>query len=298
MAPSKQLTGAAGEYFVAAELSRRGWAASITPKGVDRTDILAQHLETGSVIAVQVKATTTGTEFTLNVNSEASSDGDNEWFALVGFTSKGDSPTYHLLPRNHVAFLIYTDHRVWLEKPSKSGARHKDTSRRLIRAKHLVDGLGAWDCLTIPTSEIPLRLSPYYASVVADADRHGIAPPERVPELSYERAAQPEDGPAATRIREIWERRAPVEVVEPTATWLLNSVRTTFPPLPKEESLRQARALAEAGMLPTDELEQFEAGIDQALVVAWDQMEAEGMPRSRFEDDDKSDLKLPASDRQ
>jgi hypothetical protein len=62
---SRQLTGAAGEYFVAAELSRRGWAASVTPKGVERTDVLAQHVDTGAVVALQVKTTTTGTSFTL-----------------------------------------------------------------------------------------------------------------------------------------------------------------------------------------------------------------------------------------
>jgi hypothetical protein len=35
------LTGAAGEYFVAGELSRHRWAASITPRNADRTDVLA-----------------------------------------------------------------------------------------------------------------------------------------------------------------------------------------------------------------------------------------------------------------
>jgi hypothetical protein len=32
---------------------------------VERTDVLAQHVDTGAVVALQVKTTTTGTSFTL-----------------------------------------------------------------------------------------------------------------------------------------------------------------------------------------------------------------------------------------
>jgi hypothetical protein len=64
------LTGAAGEYYVAAELSRRGWAASITPKGVERNDVLAQHVETRAVVAIQVKTWARGRRFTLRKTDE------------------------------------------------------------------------------------------------------------------------------------------------------------------------------------------------------------------------------------
>lgn len=40
MKPNSQLTGVAGEYFVAAELSRRGFIASITMRNSPGIDIL------------------------------------------------------------------------------------------------------------------------------------------------------------------------------------------------------------------------------------------------------------------
>jgi hypothetical protein len=49
------LTGAAGEYYVAAELSRRGWLATVTIKNSPGTDVLAQRLGTGRVVSIQVK---------------------------------------------------------------------------------------------------------------------------------------------------------------------------------------------------------------------------------------------------
>jgi hypothetical protein len=49
------ITGAAGEYFAAAELSARGWVATISVRGATATDVLAQHAASGRLIAVQTK---------------------------------------------------------------------------------------------------------------------------------------------------------------------------------------------------------------------------------------------------
>ncbi len=171
---STQLTGAAGEFFVAAELSRRGWAASITPKGVQRTDVLAQHVETGRVVAIQVKATTTGTTFTLGEKNETQSATDNEWFLFVSFVSTDAQPVYFILPRNDVARMVYLDHHVWLSKMAKSGKPHQDNPRRTIYAKHLLDVQKDWERLHTPTSRIADELSPYYQQVRVRAAELGL----------------------------------------------------------------------------------------------------------------------------
>jgi len=52
---SKGITGIAGEYFVAAELSRRGFMASITLRNNDSIDIHASNPITNKIYANQVK---------------------------------------------------------------------------------------------------------------------------------------------------------------------------------------------------------------------------------------------------
>ncbi len=47
--------GAAGEYHVAVQLSQRNWLATITIKNSPGTDVLAQHVETGVVVAIQTR---------------------------------------------------------------------------------------------------------------------------------------------------------------------------------------------------------------------------------------------------
>ena len=58
------LTGAAGEYYVAAELSRRGWLATVTIKNAPGTAVLAQNPITKLTVAIQTKTSSGGTSFT------------------------------------------------------------------------------------------------------------------------------------------------------------------------------------------------------------------------------------------
>jgi len=50
---SKGITGIAGEYYVAAELSRRGFMASITLRNNDSVDILACEPNGFKTFAIQ-----------------------------------------------------------------------------------------------------------------------------------------------------------------------------------------------------------------------------------------------------
>ena len=52
---STGLTGIAGEYFVGAELSRRGYVASITLRSTCGIDILASNADATKSVGIQVK---------------------------------------------------------------------------------------------------------------------------------------------------------------------------------------------------------------------------------------------------
>jgi hypothetical protein len=152
---------------------------------VEGTDIMAQHADTRQVIAVQVKAAKS-TRFTLSARDERPSVTTDEWYVLVSLGS-ADSPRYWVLPRNHVAALIYTGHRVWLSKESVKGTPHRDNPRRSINADRLVEGEAEWERLLLPTSEIPLRLAAFYQDVFREAQDLGISFPGRVKRLRTRR---------------------------------------------------------------------------------------------------------------
>jgi hypothetical protein len=152
------LTGAAGEYYVAAELSRRGWAASITPKGVERNDVLAQHLDTQAVVVMQVKTSAVGRSFRLSEKNERPTSATNEWYALVRLSDRDERPTFYLVPGNTIAAYLYVDHRLWLAAPGRNGQPHKDTAMRAVRSEDIEAYREGWDRLLKRTTHVPYFL--------------------------------------------------------------------------------------------------------------------------------------------
>jgi hypothetical protein len=171
-----QHTGACGEFFVAAELSRRGWAVGLTRAGMKNTDILAEHTETGKVVVIQVK-TSTGDSFTLNVKNEEPSAADNHWFVFVSLGAVDDQPGYFLLPHDAVAEICYVEHKVWMTKLTKRGEPHNENPRRTIASAHLLESQRAWDRLLASPPSLKDELSPHFEQVFAEAaDREIVWP--------------------------------------------------------------------------------------------------------------------------
>src|SRR2546430_4501352 len=94
---SKILTGIAGEYFVAAELSRRGFVASLTLRNTKGIDVLASNADATKSVGIQVK-TCQGIEpeWLLNVKAEADSAA-NLFYVFVCLPDRG-APSFHVVP--------------------------------------------------------------------------------------------------------------------------------------------------------------------------------------------------------
>lgn len=161
------LTGAAGEYFVAAELSLRGWLATPTIKNAPGTDVLAQYREKGILVAIQTKTASMGNHFMLNASIERPSTASNEWVVLVKLGKLDSHPRFFVLPHDHVAAASYAQHQRWLGTPGKSGQQHNDTPRRMLLANQFLDYEGQWDLLFQPTTDVPNLLGADYAECIA-----------------------------------------------------------------------------------------------------------------------------------
>ncbi|RMD61095.1 aspartate ammonia-lyase [Candidatus Parcubacteria bacterium] len=129
----KGLTGVAGEYFVAAELSRLGYVASITLRNTKGIDILVSNATATRQIAIQVKANQGNKpEWVLNKKAE-SFYSDNLFYVFVNLKSPDERPDFYIVPSKVVANFVRADHQNWLETPGKSGQPHKDNPVRKFR---------------------------------------------------------------------------------------------------------------------------------------------------------------------
>jgi hypothetical protein len=123
------LVGIAGEYFVAAELSRRGYIASLTLRNTRGVDILASNLDATRSVGIQVKATQDRTRpWILNARVEVDK-ATNLFFVFLRLNGLS-APDYYVVPRQDVSRQVAEGHKRWLEGPGSRGQRRVDNPIR------------------------------------------------------------------------------------------------------------------------------------------------------------------------
>ncbi len=127
---STGLSGVAGEYFVAGELSRRGFIASITLRNTRGVDILVAGCDTARSAGIQVK-TNQGSEkgWLLNKKAEAVEE-DGLFYVFVNLNGLDRAPSYHVVPSAVVAEYCRRTHREWLNASGRGGRQRKDSNVR------------------------------------------------------------------------------------------------------------------------------------------------------------------------
>ena len=125
-------TGIAGEYFVAAELSRHGFVASITLRNTRGIDILASNTDATRSVGIQVK-TCHGSRPDWMMNRKAEVDlAQNLFYVFVCLPGAGE-PSFYVVPRSVVATYVRESHQQWLATPGRKGQPHRDTDMRRFK---------------------------------------------------------------------------------------------------------------------------------------------------------------------
>ena len=140
------LAGVAGEYFVAAELSRRGHIASISLRNTRGIDILATNQEASRSITIQCKTNQLGQKvWVLNDKSERFHS-DKHFYVFVALGAPDKRASYHIVPSATVAKLTADSHQQWLNTPGLNGQKHIDTTMRKFNDLN-EEFLERWDLL-------------------------------------------------------------------------------------------------------------------------------------------------------
>jgi hypothetical protein len=123
-------TGIAGEYLVAAELSRRGYVASLTLRNTRGIDILASNKDATKSVGIQVK-TSQGSAPAWIMSKKAEDDlAENLLYIFVCLPPPAQ---FYIVPRKDVAEHVRTSHKSWLATPGKRGQTHRDSDVRQFR---------------------------------------------------------------------------------------------------------------------------------------------------------------------
>jgi len=144
---STGLSGVAGEYFVAAELSRRGFMASVTLRNADSIDIHASSPKAERLFAIQVKTQQkSARSWPLSKRAE-SLHSPNLFYVFVSFRGMFERPDFFIVPSIIVATQTKESHSKWLSTPGKKGQLHNDGTMRQFQDRK-EEYRERWDLLT------------------------------------------------------------------------------------------------------------------------------------------------------
>ena len=142
------LTGIAGEYLVAGELSRRGYVASITLRNTRGIDIVATNKDASKSVGVQVKASS-GSQRNWILNKKGEDFySDTLFYVFVNLKELDERSDFFIVPSKVVADFIKFGHAEWLKALSRNGQPHRDTTMRQYSDKE-GNYLERWDLLNL-----------------------------------------------------------------------------------------------------------------------------------------------------
>ena len=122
--------GIAGEFFVAAELTRRGYVVSLTSKNTKMLDLLVSDKRGQRQVAIQVKACDDAKRLKWKMSdSVEKADSSNLFFVLVNMND-GAEPSYYVVPSKYIAYRVREDYENWLNTPGKNGHIRQETTMR------------------------------------------------------------------------------------------------------------------------------------------------------------------------
>ncbi len=139
--------GNCGEYFVAAELERRGFDVAVPMSNTPTFDLLAIQLDDISKqVAIQVKTNSgSNNNWKLNKKNEIIND-KNVFYVFVKLNGLG-IPEYYIVPSEVVATQISETHKTWLATLGKKGQPHNDNPMRVFHLPANSTYKDAWDSL-------------------------------------------------------------------------------------------------------------------------------------------------------
>ena len=145
---SKQLSGIAGEYYVAAELSRRGYLAAITLRNSEGIDILVSNVLGDKLFSIQAKTTQNKRKWILTKKIE-NEESINKFFVFVNLADNlYQTHEYYIFNSKKLSEKIYNGHRNWLNSLGKNGQKRNDSDVRQFDPNYFEkDDLLSWEGL-------------------------------------------------------------------------------------------------------------------------------------------------------
>ena len=129
------MVGNAGEFYVMAELTRRGWTAAMTARNNRAYDIIAKKAERYISLRVKTK-TAKSSVFRWNARKDdeiflelSRKRNSSDYCVLVDIPEGEQHPVFYVVPTHEINSWLKSDFEKWVETPGRKGRRHNPTNK-------------------------------------------------------------------------------------------------------------------------------------------------------------------------
>lgn len=127
---SNNLTGVTGEYFVCAELGKRGILALLTPKNNPLFDIVAVSQDAKRTITIQVKTMSEANKQGWKLGMDICVRKNNPLLYTILVNLKGNEIEYYIYEYDILSQRVEEAYSEYLSKPKRNGDDRKDIKFR------------------------------------------------------------------------------------------------------------------------------------------------------------------------
>ena len=127
---SNNLVGVTGEYYVCAELGRKGILALLTPKNNPLFDIVAITPDASRVVSIQVKTMSEENKQGWKLGVDICERKNNPLLFTILVNLSGNEIDYYIYEYDVLSEKIETTYTAYLKKPKRDGGTRKDTAFR------------------------------------------------------------------------------------------------------------------------------------------------------------------------
>jgi hypothetical protein len=150
-----QQVARAGEYFVVAELNKRGAHAVTFAGNMPKIDVMACNQAQTRTVRIQVKTKRGGPSWHASIlagrptEPPATSLDETAFWILVDLGDRDTPPRYWVVPDWWMCNDIYTAHRAYLESHGGRRKRNPDSTHHAIKESRLAEWQRKWEILGV-----------------------------------------------------------------------------------------------------------------------------------------------------
>lgn len=138
---SNNLVGTSGEYYVCAELCRRGFLALLTPKNNPLFDVIVTNSDGSKTVSIQVKTRSPQNKqgWKLGIDITKNQRNENLFVVLVNLEDEGQMPEFYIYEYDLLSETVKRQYDDYLSKPRRDGSKRKAVGFRWHDTKNFTE---------------------------------------------------------------------------------------------------------------------------------------------------------------